>query len=68
MDVDLYMHNKAVLAKQLCDGIQSNLEDYLAKAAEGYPQDVRAMARCLLGRRLSGCRGTCFALPDTEDL
>lgn len=68
MDTEKYMANKAEAAYRLSYMLESNLDDYLQKAGEGYPEDVRAMAKCALGRRLSACRGSCFALPPLEDV
>lgn len=64
MDAEKYMAEKAQMAFDLSHKLENNLDDYLQKAAEGYTEDVKAMAKCALGRRLSKCRGTCFALPD----
>lgn len=64
MDVEKYMSDKAEMAMKLRNMLESNLDDYLQKAGEGYPEDVKAMAKCALGRKLSDCRGSCFALPD----
>lgn len=63
MTPEKYMENKARMAFELSHKLENNLDDYLQKAGEGYPQDVQAMAKCALGKRLSKCRGSCFALP-----
>lgn len=68
MNAEKYMHDKAVAAFQLSKLLENNMDDYLQKAGEGYPDDVKAMAKCALGRRLSSCRGSCFALPPLEDV
>lgn len=68
MNPEEYMRNKAKTAFELSRKLENNMEDYLQKAGEGYPEDVKAMARCLLGKRLGPCRGSCFALPDWEEL
>lgn len=68
MNAEKYMRSKAAQAYQLSRMLEENMDDYLAKVAEGYPQDVRAMAKCALGNRLRGCRGSCFALPPIEEV
>ena len=66
MKAEKYVAEKAAQAYRLSRMLEQNMEDFMDKAAEGYPEDVRAMARCDLGRRLAKCRGGCVMMPPAE--
>lgn len=68
MKAEKYVRNKAAQAYHLSQMLEENMDDYLAKVAEGYPQDVKAMAKCALGNKLRECRGSCFVLPPIEEV
>lgn len=68
MKAEKYVADKAAQAYRLSRMLEQNLEDFMGKVAEDCPEDVRAMARCALGRRLTRCKGSCFALPPMDEL
>lgn len=61
------MTNRQKRAAELAQGMELCVNEYLAKAAEDESQDVKAMALCVLGRRVAPCCGTCFCLDFEED-